>query len=382
MKLTLFALPVLILVSCSTMPNCSKNHKHIPSAKQKFFNANHEFIKYYGRVHFSDPDTAVFAFPGVNIRFDFKGTDVSVRMKDLTDGAIQADGNPAKNFFNIYIDTDEPFLLSLSHSDSIYLLAEGLNDVIHSVRLVKRTESLAGKVAFMGVIFKDSTALYQVADPELKIEFIGNSITCGYGVEAANENAPFSCNTENAALSYAVLSAEELNAEYSLVAFSGRGISQNYDRSRENTMPVIWREVFADQPQPEWDHSAYLPDLIVINLGTNDFYSGTIDTALFRSTYKDFITEIRTTYPDASIVCLVGPMLNNDFPADALNTARRIIGSIVDGYVKEGDSTIYLFELSAQTGELGFGADWHPSEAQQRKNARELTGFLKRLINK
>lgn len=214
MKL-IFRLAVLLLV-LSCISNSSSQMKQ-SSSENGFFAANHPFIQYFGRINNVDSSQAVFAFPGVNIRFAFKGTRVSVYMRDLTDAGIQADGNPAQNFFNVYIDDKEPYVLVMTQVDSIYKLAEGLPDKIHRVKLVKRTESLAGKISFQGIILEKSALIYQLPVPDLKIEFIGNSITCGYGVEAESKNEPYSCRTENVSLSYAVLAAEKLNAEYSIV---------------------------------------------------------------------------------------------------------------------------------------------------------------------
>lgn len=376
MKAIISSLFILLLFSCIPNSKASGTKSSSPSG-DGFFPPNHPYIKYFGRIQYADSSEAVFAFPGVNIRFAFKGTQASLLMKDLTDAGIQADGEPAQNFFNVYIDNNAPFILPLLQGDSIYELARNLPNEKHTVKLVKRTESLAGRVAFQGIQLDKKAVLFELPEQELKIEFIGNSITCGYGVEAESKRDPFSCSTENVSLSYAVLAAEKLDAEYSIVAFSGRGISQNYDRSRDNTMRDIWHRVIASQSESLWDHSQFVPDIVVINLGSNDFFSRTIDTSLFRSAYENFLTEVRNTYdPETKIVCLIGPMLNNEFPENSLDIARTIIGSIVEGFQNDMDTNIEAYELSSQTGYYGYGADWHPSKGQQQKNSKELIDII------
>lgn len=50
--------------------------------------------------------------------------------------------------------------------------------------------------------------------PERRIEFIGNSITCGYGVESENPSDPFTYETENHFYTYAARTARALKAQH------------------------------------------------------------------------------------------------------------------------------------------------------------------------
>ena len=376
-RFSLVILSLLMSISCSSKrdQNVFSVEKLVPNSA--YFSTDNNMIQYSGRIDFSSKGEAVFSMPAIKIHARFTGPEITVYLKDLTSGGIQADGTPAQNFFNVYIDDQEPFVLELLPNDSVYLLASGMTGSKHTVTLVKRTEALAGKVEFRGIWLKKGNTLMELPEkPDRKIEFIGNSITCGYGVEAPSENDHFGCATENVCLSYASLTAEALQADYNIVAYSGRGVAQNYSCSLENTMPVIWDEVFPDESRPIWNHQLFIPDVTVINLGTNDFNCSETDTSLFRKKYKKFLKAIRTTYPETQIVCVVGPMLNDSYPVNSLSTIRYLIQSILEQAENNGDEKLYYFEMSAQTGDLEYGADWHPSIAQQQKNAVELTGFL------
>jgi lysophospholipase L1-like esterase len=373
----IFILSGLIIFSCTSTADKQFSSEIEVVTKGRYISASNKNIRFSGRIDFSQPGKALFSLPGVNIRFRFRGTKVSIHMKDLTTGDIQADGQPAGNFINVYIDRKDPIILELHPADTIYTLASGLRRKKHMVTLIKRTEALAGKIEFCGIWLEQDNELLPLSeDGSRKIEFIGNSITCGYGVEAQSEMEPFSCSTENVTLSYAYLTASALHADYNIVAYSGRGVAQNYDRSVINTMPEIWNQVFPDETEPVWDHKKFIPDITVINLGTNDFSFDDVDTLLFRTAYMDFLKKIRRTYPESLIVCVLGPMMNNTYPVNALNQARHIIQSVRQQLIHSGDEKIYYLELSPQNGNLGYGADWHPSAAQQRKNAKELTGYI------
>ena len=47
---------------------------------------------------------------------------------------------------------------------------------------------------------------------------------------------------------------------------------------------------------------------------------------------------------------------------------------------KAGDKLVYRFDFSPQTGDLGYGTDWHPSLRQHQRMADELTPFLRQLM--
>lgn len=368
---------VLIFLSVS----CRQSGE-FTSTSSGFYPANHSSIQYSGRMDFSDSTKPVFSHPAVSISFSFSGTSASVFLKDYADRYIEATGKPRRNMFNVYIDQDEPFVLNLNATDLLYLLAKGLNDTIHSVRITKRTESLVGKVEFAGIQLDTNAVLVEPpVKSGIKMEFIGNSITCGYGVEAADENEPFDCETENASLAFGALTAKAFDAEYVAVAYSGRGVAQNYGGQPGSVVPEIWERIFPDEEDPLWDHSKYIPDIAFINLGTNDVNSGAFDTALFKNSYTAFIEDVREKYEEAFIVCLLGPMLNDSYPDGALSLVRNLISSVVSAKQLSGDEKLYFFEFSPQTGSLGYGADWHPSVEQHELNAKELIEYIKEITD-
>ncbi|MDE6786266.1 MAG: hypothetical protein K2J46_04415 [Muribaculaceae bacterium] len=119
------------------------------------------------------------------------------------------------------------------------------------------------------------------------------------------------------------------------------------------------------------DHSPFHPDIICINLGTNDTSEDNYDIALYEKHYRDFLTHLRTLHPNAKIVLLTGAMLQGQALAD--------VKAVLDKLASE-DRLIYRFDMSPQTGELGYGADWHPSARQAEKMADELIPYLRTLI--
>ena len=67
-----------------------------------------------------------------------------------------------------------------------------------------------------------------------------------------------------------------------------------------------------------------------------------------------------------------------------VGTRLQHIQYAMDAVVRQarlkGDKNVYRFDLSIQTGDLGYGASWHPSLWQQEKMANELTSYLRALM--
>lgn len=325
----------------------------------------HKAIKYSGRISFLNPEIPEFNHSGVRIRTCFEGTSISAKFQSKND----------INYFLAIIDETEYIKFAVDTVEQNIQIAENLDNKLHTLEIIKITESIVGNALFYGfTLDKDAQLQDKITQEDKLIHFIGNSITCGYGIEVDNPELAFSPETENFYDAYACISARALGADYNIVSRSGIGIYRNYDDPKEGSkecMPVIYDRMYYDNPEVKYNYSEIKPDVICINLGTNDFSTIGADIIRFRKNYTEFLDRIRSYYPAAKIVCLIGPMLNTDI-------AINLLTSIVDNQKQKGDKEIYFFEMSAQ-GKLGYGADWHPSRKQARKNAEELANYLSSL---
>ena len=149
------------------------------------------------------------------------------------------------------------------------------------IRLVKLSENAFSKV---GVLSFSVDGKLTATKPcsERRIESVGDSITCGFGIEGRSADEKFRTSTENPLINYASLTANELGAEYQLISWTSIGVYSNSvkdDRTEPDnawTMPVIYDctdkavdGMLGNEPE-KWDHSRFAPQLIVVNLGTND----------------------------------------------------------------------------------------------------------------
>ena len=229
------------------------------------------------------------------------------------------------------------------------------------------------------------------AFPARKIEFVGNSITCGYGNEGLKKEEHFDYATENHYYSYASITARNLNAQHWVVARSGIGAYRNYGDvktgSPRSCMPVQYeytgyaldlklREE-ASFLREKWDFSRYQPEVVCINLGTNDLSTNNYDLKLLKQGYQKLLKLVRQHNPKAKIVFLTGSMLYNK----ELQQAKQLLDEVAAEAKKAGDNEVYRFDMSPITGNEWYGNDYHPNVYQDEKMAAELTAYLRTLMN-
>jgi lysophospholipase L1-like esterase len=317
-------------------------------------------VRFVGRMDQSETDVTKFAWSGSGVLFRFEGTDASVSLDD------------SAQFFTVVVDGTTS-VLATTKGKQTYPLATGLPAGTHEVRLYRRTEASFGTTKFYGVDLGAGTLLPPPPAAPRRIEVIGDSITCGYGNEGANENCNFSADTENHYLTYAAITARDLNADLVTIAWSGKGIVYNYGDDKTDPLPALYDRVLPYDAGSQWGFS-WQPDVVVINLGSNDFSTdGDPSQSLFGSEYEKFLSHLRDKYPSASIVALVPTLLGgND-----LTQAKNAIETAVGARSSAGDSKVEAFSMSFQ--QSGWGCDYHPSLATHASMAQELTTKLKSL---
>jgi lysophospholipase L1-like esterase len=366
MKIKIFAVGSLILLlyvnSCTSFV---VKHEEEYSG---IIDADNPYIQFIGRFDHTDPKHVGFDWPGVYICAKFDGTSCAVRLNDHN------------NEYAVTIDQRAPRLLT-TDSSSTYLVASGLSDSLpHTIMIQKRTETFVGKGEFDGFILdRGCTLLLPDKRPNRRIEFIGNSITCGYGVEGDSSGCHFSPETENACLSYAAMTSRALHSDYALIAYSGRGMVRNYGDSNTTSidpMPALYdRTCFSDTTK-KWDFSSWVPQAVVINLGTNDFSTHPFpEKQIFQQAYIKLIHRVRALYPGVTMFCISGPM----------------IGQPCTGYINEivaqeqrgkRDKDVFFVEIDRSLfNDADWGCDTHPNISGMSKMTNILVSIMKIRMN-
>ena len=338
-------------------------------------------IQYAGRISFTNPERPAWNFPGIQIMAVFEGTSLKMMAK------------PQSGYFMAQIDQAEPFKVAFrGERDSVVTLATALPEGRHLVRLMYVIEGYELYPEFWGFVLDKGRQLVEAPPfPSRKIEFIGNSITCGYGNEGLKKEEHFDYATENHYYSYASITARNLEAQHWVVARSGIGAYRNYGEPKSGSpgscMPVqyeftgyAWKPDLRKEASflsEKWDFSRYQPDVVCINLGTNDLSTNNYDLSLLKQGYRKLLKMVRQHNPNAKIVFLTGSMLYNQ----ELKEAIQILDEIADEARKAGDKEVYRFDMPHIDGEEFFGNDYHPNIYQDEKMAGELTAYLRKLMN-
>jgi lysophospholipase L1-like esterase len=320
-------------------------------------------VRFVGRPDLREDGVVRLAWSGSGILFRFSGTSAAVRMDD-----------PA-GFYTRIVDGVEQPELQTTPGERSYAIAGGLADGEHEVELYRKTEALFGVTRFYDVDLAGGELLAPPAPKNRKLELIGDSITCGYGNEGSEATCPFEAETENHWLTYGAITARELDAELVTVAWSGKGIVYNYGDDKNEPLPALYSRALPDDPQSEWDFALWQPDVVVINLGTNDFSTEDDPTQpVFEAAYRTFLETLRAKYPDAWIVCLVPTLLGGT----DVTTAEDYITNVVDGRVGAGDGRVVVRALEFTSD--GAGCDYHPSLATHASMSVALTSELRDLV--
>jgi lysophospholipase L1-like esterase len=338
-------------------------------------------IQYIGRVDMLAA-APTFSYPGVSIKARFTGSTLNVKLKPEGKG-----GARGTNYFYVIIDEDAPIKLETSLDTTVYEVAKNLDpNLEHVVELYKLNESEVGSVQFHGFQIRGDM-LNAAPRPNRRMEIIGDSFACAYGNDGVflpppygNPTTGFNSVNQNFYMSFAAITARALGAELMGTCVSGRGMLRNNTGDTVETLPGIYSRILPLKPKsPSWEMSHYVPDVVVINLGTNDFayQQSAPDEAAFQDAYKSFVRRLRELYPDARIVCTVGSMMSDYFPAGKQHWTliQRYTKGVVDQLNAEGDAEVYYMAFSTQR--VPYGEDWHPTIDSHRISASELTNFLK-----
>jgi hypothetical protein len=245
---------------------------------------NNPNFQYSGRINFSNTEAPVLYWPGTQITANFEGTILNILLNDQT----------GQSYYNVVIDKDyaHPHVIDCQPGEQSYVISSTLTDAPHTLLIFRRTEASTGPTSFLGIEIDDGkTLLTPPGKPGRRIEFYGNSITCGMGNEAPDNADDDNMAEENNFLAYGAVASRKLDAEYVCIAKSGIGIMISWF---DMIMPEYYYRLNPDDPESHWNFSDYSPDVVVVNLFQNDSW---------------LIQNLNPANPRASSQCLYGLLL-------------------------------------------------------------------------
>lgn len=324
--------------------------------------ADDPLIRYVGRTVVANNKVS-FDWVGTYFEIDATGDHLSVEVEHSGDGTDKLKGS----YLNVFVDGE--LNKTVYVDEGVHTIQiDNLGAKRRTIKIQKRTEGRYGQLT-VGKIKVTNGKLYKPASTrKYHIEFIGDSNTCGYGVEGLSPNEVFKLETENCNLTYACILARAFNADYTLIANSGMGIARNLG-SATATSKLTMRDYFLrtyNMSATEWSFTSYKPDLFISILGSNDF-GGSGDKPneeQFSGAYATLVDYVRQKYgADVKIMCFAPR--NGDQAADYV---RRFVES------RSSDSNIFYGGSLAGvvTASEDLGSVSHPNYKGQKK----IAGFM------
>lgn len=328
------------------------------SDNQKLIKATDSNILYTGRTAQQADGSVSYDWVGTYVQTRFTGNSIAVNISEID-----------TSYHNIFIDNRLIDKIKVSGREPHkVVLAENLGKGTHTLRLQKCTEGEYGCTTIHGFYVDKGAQLSPVARKSRMIEIIGDSYTCGYGTEGKKATERFKLSTENCNKAYSCIIARYFDADYALVAHSGRGMVRNYGdsvRVSKANMSDRYGLLFDAHGTQAYDFKAYHPDLVIINLGTNDFSPIAIpSSAQYVGAYVKLIKRVKTNYGDVPVLCIL-PHSANVYLQANFRELKTAIANL---------QKVYLAApmLNIVSEEFDTGSDWHPNYQGQQKIAMTL----------
>ncbi len=327
---------------------------------------------------------------GSGVEFDMNASELGLEFES---------GNSIyMSWISVVLDGEWLAHIPVQEGNSRIMLFRGMySSVTHRVRITKDTQAsvddpgsflILKKLIFEGEVHKPSSKKY-------KFEFIGDSITSGEGALGAHEEMDWITPYFSSVRNYAVMTSDALDAEFRILSQSGWGVTAGWDNNPTSTLPLLYDSVFAKRDVKDYDHLSWVPDAVIINLGTND--CGAFDNPAFTDpttgkTYKynklpdgkldpadlekiengivSFMKHLRKCHPQAHLLWVYG-MLGSPL--------AETIEAAVSRFWSEEDRNANFLLLPDTTGEA-FGSRGHPGLLSHRASSEKIVEKLKDIL--
>ena len=238
----------------------------------------------------------------------------------------------SRELHSIFIEVDGvTSYINLKEGLQTVTLASGLSAAKHTIKVSKGSEAYRDDMYIHSVTYTGTLQKAQAATR--RIEFLGDSITAGSGVFFQH----CGYGPTHSYFSYANMTADALGADYYSVANGGWRFTSTFNSS--SSIATIYPYVSMHEDLGEYDNSQWQPDVIVINLGTNDAIGARSDTtnytaASFEENIFIMLDLVRQKNPDAEIIWAYGMMLSEK---------KEWIQSAVEKYALQDSKVHYVY---------------------------------------
>ena len=326
-------------------------------------------------------------FTGTSLAMDFSSSGVN-RLN------IVLDGNP--------LDMQ---MINVQSNTARKTLVEGLVNGTHTIWITKGTEFTYGAGVINISDFCLDEGAYFLTPPKAKsrrIEAIGDSSYSSYGVEGVGPGCNTEPKLENADHAIPAFVAQNLDAELVNLSATGRGVVESqFDSNRDPNalLPYVYKHWIGGRFSPLWDFNKVMMDVVLLSAGGNDLLGDSGNGALtdpnkFISTYAQWMLDIRTYYPKASIYAIMSPNAKNNDRITMMNALKAAVAQAQSQRPGGQDSNMLFYDYFANDpngwtvyddvankGGYGWGCSYHTNVAGSRWLGDRLAASIKSHMN-
>lgn len=278
-------------------------------------------------------------------------------------------------------------------------------DTVKNVKIIKEGQAFDSDKdqIFVGIEARCMGEFKPVEAQAYKLEFIGDSITSAEGCIGAKGDLDWIPMYFSGSNCYSYFTATELNAEYRTISQSGWGLLCGWDANPYSNIPEHYTKVCSLQRGDRQiaagsdlcnDFNKWQPDVVVLNLGTNDTSAfrqpkwlgengeefelrcnedgsfNAEDADFWIEAAKRFLRIIRANNTKAHIVWVLG-MLGTDL--------APLVNKAIEDYSAEmGDMNLGYLELEESNSET-VGSREHPGLACHKAAAEKIVNYIRNL---
>lgn len=352
-------------------------------------------VRWLGRTDYKEAtQEKYFFFTASGFEVAFYGTELTAT---FTASNYNVDGK--QPYIVAFVDGEENpnngVTFVLNQAEQTITLVSGLTDGYHTLKLLKRSEASDSNAALKDL----HTDGYFTTPPlakNFRIEYIAASSSTGFGNLGSVSVAKSTANSDGLR-AYAFLTSYLLDADTSIFSASGWGVSRGWNTggaiSEVQNIPYAYTKTAIDDTNHVYDngealdYSDYVPDVLVVNLGTNDFNASSYNAMTdlekpvmeerFKTDYVTFLVLLNNLYPNAKIIVAYGLMGEagtlGDITLNVIDQANTTIGHTV----------VYPFLMEAAgTNGNPYGSAWHPNVQTGMNVATELANLISTLTGR
>lgn len=277
-----------------------------------------DLIKVYGRYTELADEAISCDFTACGIEFAaYCRGEVSLELSTSKPAMGSNGASTDYSFFTVWVDGERIDVekrgatniingIKVEGKNAKLTLATDLEEGYHTFKVLKQNNPRNCIAQINSISFTGEFA-ERPADNEVLIEFIGDSLTAAYGNLGSASVGDGGTNYEDGTKSYAYLAAEELGADWSIVARPGIGVIFGTDHEAYQMSNIYKYQCFWRHPK-NLNNVGRIPQLVVIYLGTNDngkVGASTANKELFDTKYRALLDEVIGNYgEDVKILLL------------------------------------------------------------------------------